>query len=265
MAQCLYKMALDVAERDTLISIVARQGDSDTRFLRVGLFSLGEPLRIEEGATVMLNTKSAAGELMAFSGSVNSDGSITLPMPARILKNTGTVTCDVSIITATGGRLTTPSFEVEVVASLADGDLLPGDDSEGSITAEMLAKEKVFPLIPEKTSTGFVVAPLCNRKHTLDLSSSEYSGEEGWHEIALSLPTPADPDDDSWILIYCHAPLHEAANLTINWGDASTILFADGIIPEITRGDFDIICTYSRVAAKWQIGVVQYEMAGGDA
>lgn len=265
MAQCLYKMALDVAERDTLISIVARQGDSDTRFLRVSLFSLGEPLRIEEGATVMLNTKNAAGELMAFLGNVNSDGTLTLPLPARMLKSTGTVNCDVTVITAMGGRLTTPSFEIEVVASLADGDLLPGDDNDGSITAEMLAKEKVLPLIPERTPTGFAISPICNRKHTLDLSGSEYGSDEGWKEISLLLPTPANPDDDSWILIYCHAPLREAANLSINWGDAATLLFADGIIPEITKGDFDVICTYSRVAAKWQLGVVQYEMAGGDA
>ena len=264
MAQCLYKMALDVAERDALISIVARQGDSDTRFLRLSLFSLGEPMRVEESAIIVLNTKNAAGELMAFSGSVNSDGTLILPLTARMLKNIGTVTCDVSIITAAGGRLTTPPFEIEVVASVAETDLLPGDNDEGSITAEMLAEEKVFPLIPEEVENGFTISPLCNRKYSLDLSGKIYSGTDGWKEITLSLPTPANTDSDNWILIYCHAPLHDAAYLTINWGDAAALLFADGMIPEITRGDFDIICTYSKVAGKWQIGMVQYETVGGD-
>lgn len=265
MTQCLYKLTLDVAERDALLSIVARQGDSDTRFLRMSLYSLGEALRVEDSATVVLNVKNAAGELMAFSGSVNADGTITLPLPARLLKNTGVVTCDVSIITTSGGRLTTPPFEIDVVASVADTDLLPGDDIDGSITAEMLAMEKVFSLTPEESDAGFTIAPLCNRKYTLDLSGSAYSGEEGWKEISLLLPTPTDPDSDSWILIYCHAPLREESNLTLNWGNATRLLFADGMIPEITKGDFDIICTYSRVAAKWQIGIVQYETVGGNA
>ena len=39
-------------------------------------------------------------------------------------------------------------------------------------------------------------------------------------------------------------------------------LFVDGIVPDIMKGDFDIICTYSRAAGKWQIGSVQYETVG---
>ncbi len=263
MAQCLYKMALDVAVRDTLLSVVARQGDSDTRFLRMNLFALGEPLRVEESAIIVLNAKNAAGELMAFPGTVNTDGTLTLPLPAKMLKSTGIITCDVSVITATGGRLTTPPFEIDVVESVADSDLLPGDDEEGTITAELLAKESVFVLEPKETDGGFELTPLCNRKYTLDLSGSAYSGSEGWKEIALKLPTPTEADGDCWILIYCHAPLREEAFLTINWGNANELLFADGIIPEITKGDFDVICTFSKAANKWQIGMVQYETVGG--
>lgn len=263
MAQCLYKMALDVAVRDTLLSVVARQGDSDTRFLRMNLFALGEPLRVEESAIVVLNAKNAAEELMAFPGTVNGDGSLTLPLPAKLLKSTGVVVCDVSVITTTGGRLTTPPFEIDVVESVCDSDLLPGDDEGGSITAEMIAKEKVFVLEPKDIDTGFLLEPLCNRKYALDLSSSIYAGKDGWKEISLQLPTPTDADGDNWILIYCHAPLREESFLTINWGNADELLFADGMIPEITKGDFDIICTFSKTAGKWQIGMVQYETVGG--
>ncbi len=265
MAQCMCKMMLDVADRDGMQSVVARQGDSATRFLRVRLFSCGEPIRVEESITVVLNAKNAAGELRAFVGEVNADGTLTLPLNAWMLHSVGTVQCDVSLFDANGGKLTTPPFEVEVVASVAADEALPGDDGEGeSITARLLAEERVYTLDPVLTDGGYSLRPRCNRKYALDLSGDAYATQSGvWKELILSLPTPEDTDSDNWILIYCHAPQRISGTLSINWGNAEELLFADGKIPEIRTGDFDVICTYSKAAGKWQIGTVQYESVGG--
>ncbi len=266
MAQCMCKMMLDVADRDAVQTIVARQGDSATRFLRLRLAAFGEPLRVEDSATVVINVKNGAGEVRAFEGEVNVDGTITLPINAWMLQSVGVLQCDASVFDAAGGKLTTPSFEVEVVASVAADEALPGDDDGGeSITARLLAEEKVYDLTPVLEAAGYLLYPACNRKYALDLSADTYGSDGMWKAISLVLPTPADTASDNWILIYCHAPLRADGGASIDWGDASALLFADGIIPEITKGDFDIICTYSRAAGKWQIGAVQYETVGGTA
>ncbi len=264
MAQCMCKMVLDVADRDSAHIIVARQGDSATRFVRLHLMSYGEPIRVEESAVVVLNVKNASNELLSFEGEVNSDGSLTLPINAWMLQNIGVLQCDVSLIDVGGGKLTTPSFEIEVVASVAPDEVLPSDDMAGqSITARLLAEEAVFGLEPVLAGDGYELHPQCNRKYALDLSSSSYASGDDWKAISLVLPTPDDVTCDNWILIYCHAPARLSGYVSIDWGRASELLFADGVIPEITKGDFDIICTYSPVVDKWQIGVVQYGMVGG--
>ncbi len=263
MAQCMCKMMLDVADRDGMQVVVARQGDSATRFLKLHLFSCGEPMPVEDGLTVVLNAKNAAGEIRAFVGEVDADGTLTLPLNAWMLHRVGVVECDVSLFDSNGGKLTTPPFEVEVVASIAGDETLPGDDPSGeSITARLIAEEKVFALDPTPTADGFCLHPRCNRKYALDLSGDAYGVGDAWCELSLVLPVPEDTESDNWILIYCHAPKREATPVSINWGDAESLLFADGKIPEIRTGDFDVVCTYSRTAGKWQIGTVQYESVG---
>lgn len=264
MAQCMCKMVLDVADRDTVQSIVARQGDSATRFVRLRLTSFGEPICVEESAIALLNVKNAANERLAFEGEVNSDGTLTLPINAWMLQNMGVLQCDVSVIDVGGGRLTTPSFEIEVVPSVAADDVLPGDDVGGdSLTARLLAEEKIFVLEPVLAGDGYLLQPRCNRKYALDLSDASYASGDGWKAFSLMLPKPEDTASDNWILIYCHAPVRLSGTVSIDWGNSSDLLFEDGAIPDIIKGDFDVICTYSPAAGKWQIGLVQYETVGG--
>ena len=263
MAQCMCKMTLDVTERDSIATVVARQGDSATRFWQVYLLSCGEPMSVEESVRAVLNVKNAAGEIRAFEGEVCADGTLLLPLNAWVLRAVGIVQCDVSLFNAAGGKLTTPPFEVEVVASIAEDGMLPGDDDGGeSLTARLLAEEKVYALDPVLQNGEYSLYPLCNRKYALDLSDDSYASGDGWKSLSLVLPVPEDTDSDNWILIYCHAPLRVMGAVSIDWGDATSLLFADGKIPEITVGDFDVICTYSKPAGKWQIGTVQYESVG---
>ena len=224
--------------------------------------SCGEPLCVEESATVIINVKNASGEVRAFEGEVDADGALILPIKAWALRSIGTVQCDVSIFDTAGGRLTTPPFEIEVISSLSAGDILPGDkEGEDSITAKLIAEERMYTLTPIAAPQGYALEPLCNRKYALDLSGEDYAEGGKWKTISLVLPEPEDMDSDNWILIYCHAPLRDMIGVSIDWGVASELLFADGEIPEIIKGDFDIVCTYSRVAGKWQIGVLQYGSA----
>ncbi len=263
MAQCVTKMVLDVSEREVVQSIVARQGDSGTRSILLRLFAYGELLRVEENSTVVLNVKNATEQTAMFAGEVNADGSVSLPLNAWMLREEGILTCDVSVFDEGGGKLTTPSFEIEVIASVLPDEVLPGDDEGGeSVTAEIVQQERMLILKPTPFEGGFKLLPESRRHYTLDLTGNTYGTDDSWRHIELSLP-PIDSDERAnWVVITCHAPLRTCGAVPIDWGDGDRVLFVGSVLPEITSADFDIICTFSNGADKWQVGVVQYGSTG---
>ncbi|MBQ3063937.1 MAG: hypothetical protein IJC99_03965 [Clostridia bacterium] len=262
MAQCVTKMVLDVSERDMMHSVVARQGDGRCRSILLRLLSYGELLRIEENAAVVLNVKSANEQSAAFAGEVHADGSVTLPLTAWMLREEGVLTCDVSIFDEAGGKLTTPPFEIEVMASVMPDDSLPGDDEgEGGITAEIVQQERMLKMTPTLVDDIYFLLPEKKRHYSLDLSGPLYGNDEGWRRVRLELPPVGTLDQDNWIVISCHAPLRPCGAVPIDWGQAGEYNFVGAALPEIVTGDFDIICTFSNAARKWNVGVIQYAQA----
>lgn len=263
MAQCVTKMVLDVSEREVVQSIVARQGDSGSRSILLRLFAYGELLRVEENSTVVLNVRNATEQTAMFAGEVNADGSVSLPLNAWMLREEGILTCDVSVFDEAGSKLTTPSFEIEVIASVLPSEVLPGDDEGGeSVTAEIIQQERMLTLKPIPIEGGFLLSPEDRRHYTLDLTGNAYGTDESWCRIKLMLPPSASDEHASWVVITCHAPLRACGAVPIDWGNSNSVIFVGSLLPEIRSTDFDIICTFSSVAGKWQIGVVQYGNMG---
>ena len=230
MAQCVTKMVLDVSEREVVQSIVARQGDSGSRSILLRLFAYGELLRVEENSTVVLNVRNATEQTAMFAGEVNADGSVILPLNAWMLREEG---------------------------------VLPGDDEGGeSVTAEIIQQERMLVLKPIPIEGGFLLSPEDRRHYTLDLTGNAYGTDESWCRIKLMLPPRASAEHTSWVVITCHAPLRACGAVPIDWGDSNSVMFVGSVLPEIRSTDFDIICTFSSVAGKWQIGVVQYGNTG---
>lgn len=261
MPQIVCNIALDVSVKDSGQVITAKQGDSKSRLLCVSFTDEKKPLLIEDGAAVLLNV-ARGEERYAYEGRV-SGGKALFVIPDFALAAVGTVTCDASAVGSDGTRLTTASFTIVVEeAACPEGGL--GGEEGIDLAASLLAEAVIQPLVPENDGADMVIAPAVNRKYALDLSDAAYVANGSWAPFRLALPTPEFPLRDNWILIYCHAPVSETAGAVgIDWGTASERLFADGEIPYITMGDFDIVCTYSPIAKKWQIGVIQYAVSEG--
>ena len=257
MPQIVCHIALDVSVNDPGQVIMAKQGDSESRLLCVHFTDCKKELPIEQGAAVLLNAARDT-EAFAFEGRVQPDGTALFPLPGELLCRAGSLRCDVSAIGASGGRLTTSPFDIQVVEAVC-GLITP---SMTDLGAEFLATQMIQTLTPEQEGAGFVLRPAVNRKYALNLSGEQYGLYGSWRAIALELPTPDMPTRENWILIYCHAPAQSVDGpLTLQWG--SNCLFADGAEPTIRMEDFDIICNYSPAAGRWQIGVVQYGVGGG--
>ncbi|MBQ8357832.1 MAG: BppU family phage baseplate upper protein [Clostridia bacterium] len=260
MPQIVCRIALDVSVNDAGQVMMAKQGDRNSRLLCVRFTDCGRPISLEAETAVLLNV-ARREEAFAYAGAVTGEGEALFTIPAFALEEAGAVECDVTALDADGGRLTSSKFTIMVEESVCpDGGLGSGEGAD--LAAQLLAEQTVQTLVPEIGESGYRLLPALNRKYALDLSDAAYTTDGAWSPIILELPTPASAQRENWILIYCHALVHaNAGAVTVDWG--ADRLFADGVEPLVTMGDFDIVCTYSPIAAKWQIGVVQYAVTGG--
>ena len=132
MAQTITRsISIDVAQENRLQPIVAKQYDRASRFLNVQFLDMGTEMTIEAGATIVINAKRSDGQGLSFSGSVNSDGTVRVPITYWMLELDGPVVCDISIITGSSAdtMLTSTSFTLEVqAAAVTNADVEENED-----------------------------------------------------------------------------------------------------------------------------------------
>lgn len=129
MAQIIKPITVDVAKLNRFQAIVAKQYDSNSRFLQVTFVNEGTPITIESTSVATINAERADGISKSFAGTVNSDGTVTVPLTAWMLELDDRVVCDVSIVDRAGNKLTSTSFELEVEAASFSGDGIDDDEN----------------------------------------------------------------------------------------------------------------------------------------
>lgn len=121
MAFITKALRVDVAKKNLFPLIAAKQGDSGSRFLKIQLLNEGVSFTVSSGATVAINARRPDGQCDDFAGTVNEDGTITVPLDAWMLELAGIVTCDVSVEEGEDNRLTSMTFRVEVESASYSG------------------------------------------------------------------------------------------------------------------------------------------------
>ena len=121
MAFITKQLKVDVAKRNLFPFLVAKQGDSGSRFLKIQLLNEGVSVAVNAGASVAINARRPDGQSDDFAGTVNEDGTVTVPLDAWMLQIAGIVTCDVSVSEGEDNRLTTMTFRVEVQGASYSG------------------------------------------------------------------------------------------------------------------------------------------------
>lgn len=128
MAQILRDVILDVSDINRIQAIMGKQYDKLSRYLKVELVSLGEKIMVESNATVTINARRPNGTAASYAGSVNADGTVTVPLTYWMLQYDGTVLCDISIIVG-DTMLTSASFELAVQkATVTEVDIETDED-----------------------------------------------------------------------------------------------------------------------------------------
>lgn len=135
MSKIIKEIVVDVAKKSSLKTIFAKQNDSNSRFLKVTLHNEGETIKVPETAQAILNVCRADGSAKAFFGTVNPNGTVTMPLTSWALGIDDTATCSISIIGEDGEKLTSTSFSVSVEAAEYTGEDISEDEDKDVLTS----------------------------------------------------------------------------------------------------------------------------------
>lgn len=112
-------ITLDVARSNSYICLLAKQFDSNSRYLEITLADNGQPLTIPADASVVLRATRADGTGAVVSGTV-ADGKAAVEIDDYILEVNGAVTLSLEI-SKDGETLTTPSCNLTIQKADANG------------------------------------------------------------------------------------------------------------------------------------------------
>lgn len=129
MAQITKEIVVDVAKKNLFQAIVAKQNDNNSRFLKVTLCNEGVKIEIPSSATAIVNAERADNSSKAFAGTVNSDGTVTVPLTNWMLGLDDVVRCSISVIGSDEQKLTSTSFSIDVEAAEYEGSDITEDEN----------------------------------------------------------------------------------------------------------------------------------------
>ena len=143
MAESIIKLTLDTFRENRIQEPVVMQHDYNSRFIDATFTTLGVFEPISAAAEVMINAKRADGQGKSFSGEVNADGTVRVPIDQWMCALDDRVTCTISAVSAIPEqRLSTMPFTILVKASPNTTELPEEGTAEADVLAEVLAGEK---------------------------------------------------------------------------------------------------------------------------
>ena len=163
MASITTSIALDVAKYNHFVFPV-KQGDYNSRFYKVQILNNDVPMKIPSSATVLINARRSDGECASFLGTVNSDGTVTIPVTTWMMGVYDIVNCSVSIVDGET-KLSTLTFSLDVQSmencteEISDVGFPPilvqlihaeGEDPARAIPAYIVSRETYAGLTPEQ-------------------------------------------------------------------------------------------------------------------
>lgn len=120
---------LDCARFNSFKTYIAKQNDSNSRFVKVTLADDGEPLTVDDGNLVFFNVKRSDSKTKIFEGSIE-DGKLMIPIPNWALEKEGIIECDISVLNSdTQERLSSTKFQMMVESCVADSEEVSKDEN----------------------------------------------------------------------------------------------------------------------------------------
>jgi hypothetical protein len=129
------EITVEVAKPNYFAALIAKQGDIDSRFLKVTFAHNGNKIDIKPTSTAMIGGERPDGQSKIFAGVVNDDGTATVPLVGWLLELPGLLTCDATIVDADGGKLSSTNFKVVVDKAACADDDISSDENYDILTS----------------------------------------------------------------------------------------------------------------------------------
>jgi len=115
---------IDLYGEEQLYLVSAKQGDRQTRFIRVQLMNNGNEFEIPEDATLIANIQKPDGHF-CYNECENRENRVMVELTNQALAAAGTAHCDIEMRSATGEMiLSSASFTIEIERSMRDEDAI---------------------------------------------------------------------------------------------------------------------------------------------
>lgn len=131
------EITLDVSRLNRFQSIIAKQNDKDSRYLKVSVAEEGNVLIIPSSAKVTITATRPDKLSSSFLGKISEDGKAIVPLSPWMLELDGSLSCEVSIITEES-VLKTTSFSVDVEPDESSGNTDVTQDPNYDILVELI-------------------------------------------------------------------------------------------------------------------------------
>ena len=131
------EITLDVSRLNRFQSIIAKQNDKDSRYLKVSVSDEGNVLIIPSSAKATITATRPDKLSSSFLGKISEDGKAIVPLSPWMLELDGSLSCEVSIITEES-VLKTTSFYVDVEPDESSGNTDVIQDPNYDILVELI-------------------------------------------------------------------------------------------------------------------------------
>lgn len=166
MAEAIKEIVLDVSKPKALKAIVAKQNDVNSRFIKATLTNSGQVIPIDTGSTITFNVERPDGEVKALIGTLNEDGTVTVPLTQWVLELEGIVRCEISVID-TDSKLTTLSFVISVEENLYNTEDLIQDENYDLLVTLINRSTQAANACGEATTNSVKATEECSEKTRL--------------------------------------------------------------------------------------------------
>lgn len=139
MARIVEEICVDTAAAGNCVSVAAKQGDTDSRFLKISICKNGEPISIESDSVVTMGVCRADGSEVLLRGEINDDGTVNMPIASCVLEKSGVAECDVSVVDSEGRRLTAFLFKLEIQRAVC-GEKVISEDENYSLLVSLISE-----------------------------------------------------------------------------------------------------------------------------
>lgn len=229
------EITLDVSRLNRFQSIIAKQNDRDSRYLKVTVSDEGNVLIIPSSAKVTITATRPDTLSSSFLGKISEDGKAIVPLSPWMLEHDGSLSCEVSIITEES-VLKTTSFYVDVEPDESSGNTDVTQDPNYDILVELI-QEVAGVAAVEKEAISIAVDAYLHEKNIRPLQKgTDYWTEEDKAEITAELSQIEAPKFVSSVEEMTDIAKHYVSK------DTNTVwayMLHDNIIPESNYNVFN--------------------------